>query len=127
MTKARAIGGCVLAVVLVACGGSPPPATTTAHAGPHVAGVCHTPSLGVCQYYYEGDATIADAHTACTNSDVPNTSGSWLADCPSGNRIGDCNDPNGNIQARFYSGGTQYATTDAAQTACESDSGTWVP
>jgi hypothetical protein len=113
-------------VFVLGCGASaaPPPAHGTAT---RVAGVCHSSSLGVCQYYYEGDATLDDARTACTSSDVPNTSGSWLADCPSASRLGDCNDPNGNVQARFYSGGAQYPTADAAQTACESDSGVWVP
>jgi len=113
-------------LLLLGCGGSPPPASTT-HTGPRVAGACHAPSLGVCQVYYEGDATLADARTACTSSDVPNTSGAWVGECPSANRLGDCNDPNGNLQARFYAGSAQYPTPDAAQTACESDSGTWVP
>src|SRR5262249_52734813 len=116
--------------LLVACGGGSSTTATTSggeSGAPHVTGACYAAQLGVCQYYYGTGQDLTEAQTACTESDVPDTSGSWLPDCPRGNRLGECADANNNPQARFYAGGSLYTDAAAAETACEADSGTWVP
>ena len=117
----------ILIAMTTACGGAQTTTTTTTSSAPRIVGVCSTPALGVCQIYYEGEAGLDGAQDACTNSQVPGTSGTWLASCPTEARLGDCADATGVVQARFYSGSTQYPDAASAENACEADSGTWVP